>query len=123
MGAPTSSIFSDIFIQYVEHTQILNILAKHDIITYNRYVDDILMIYNKDTTNIEHISSEFNALHPSIHFTMETETDNKLNFLDMSIYRMQRELQFGIYRKPTATDIMIHSESCHPRQHKWSDIE
>jgi hypothetical protein len=35
---------------------------------------------------------------------------------------MQRNLQFGIYRKPTATDIMIHNKSCHPSEHKWSGI-
>jgi hypothetical protein len=65
----------------------------------------------------------FNALHPKIHFTMEMEVDNELNFLDMSIYRTQGDSQFGMYRKPTITDIMIHNKSCHPREHKWSGIE
>jgi hypothetical protein len=55
-------------------------------------------------------------------FKIEMETENRLNFLDIAIHRMQRKLQFGIYRKPTATDIMIHSQSCHPREHKWSGI-
>jgi hypothetical protein len=54
---------------------------------------------------------------------METQRDKKLNSLDISIYRTQRDLEFGIYRKPTATDIMIHNKSCHPRKHKWSGIE
>jgi hypothetical protein len=49
---------------------------------------------------------------------MEMEMDNKLNFLDMSIYRTQRDLQLDIYRNPTITDIMIHNKSCHPREHK-----
>jgi hypothetical protein len=35
---------------------------------------------------------------------------------------MQRNFQFGIYRKPTATDIMIHNQSCHISEHKWSGI-
>jgi hypothetical protein len=55
-------------------------------------------------------------------FTIETEIENRLNFLDINIHRMQRNLQFGIYRKPTATDIMIHNQSCHPSEHKWSGI-
>jgi hypothetical protein len=106
----------------MKHIRILSVLAKHDILTYSIYVDDILIIY-KDTTNIKHILSEFNALHPNIHFTMEMEMDKQLNFLDISTYRTQRDLQFGIYRKPTVTDIMIHNKSCHPREHKWSGIE
>jgi hypothetical protein len=54
---------------------------------------------------------------------MEMEMDKQLNFLDISTYRTQRDLQFGIYRKPTVTDIMIHNKSCHPREHMWSGIE
>jgi hypothetical protein len=98
MGAPTSSIFSEVFIQHLESLISVYALTEHNIITYNRYVDDILIVYNRDTTNNEHLLSEFNDLHPSIHFTIETETDNKLNFLDVSIHRTQSELQFGIYR-------------------------
>jgi hypothetical protein len=41
----------------------------------------------------------------------------------MSIYRTQEDLQFGIRRKPTVTDIMIHNKSYHPREHKWFGIE
>jgi hypothetical protein len=109
MGAPTSSIFSEVFIQHLEHTQLVNILAKCNIITYHTYVDDILIVYNNDNTNIEQILSKFNDLHPNIHFTIEMEAENRFNFLDIAIHRMQRKLQFSIYRKPTATDIMIHS--------------
>jgi hypothetical protein len=122
MGAPTSSIFSEAFIQYLEHTQIVNILAKYNVIAYHRYVDDILIVYNSDNINIEHLLSKFNGLHPDMQFTIEMETEIRLNFLDIAVHRMQRKLQFGFYRKPTATDIMIHSQSCHPREHKWSGI-
>ena len=29
---------------------------------------------------------------------------------------------FEIYRKPTATDIIIPNDSCHPREHKTAEI-
>jgi hypothetical protein len=41
-------------LQWLEHTLIANILRKHQIIDYHRYVDDILIIYNTQKTNIEH---------------------------------------------------------------------
>jgi hypothetical protein len=44
MGAPTSAILAEIFIQYLEYNNILNILQEHNILDYYRYVDDILML-------------------------------------------------------------------------------
>jgi hypothetical protein len=49
VGAPTLAIFAEIFIQFLEHTVIYEILEKHIIIDYYRYVDDILIIYNQNT--------------------------------------------------------------------------
>jgi hypothetical protein len=44
MGAPTSAILSENFIQYLEHNNILKTLQKHKIIDYYRYVDDIVIV-------------------------------------------------------------------------------
>jgi hypothetical protein len=48
MGAPTSAILAETFIQYLEHTTIWKVL-QHRILDYYRYVDDILIVYNSDT--------------------------------------------------------------------------
>jgi DNA-binding cell septation regulator SpoVG len=52
MGAPSSAIVTEIFMQYLEHTITVDILKKYQIIDYYRYVDDILIIYSAQTTNI-----------------------------------------------------------------------
>jgi hypothetical protein len=49
MGAPTSAILAEVFIQYPEYTKIVYILQKSQIIDYHRYIDDILIIYNAHT--------------------------------------------------------------------------
>jgi len=46
---------------------------------------------------------DFNALHPKLHFTAETEVNNTLNYLDISIHRTPTGLRTSIYRKPTFT--------------------
>jgi hypothetical protein len=43
MGAPSSAILSEIYLQHLEHTKIIDILTQH-IMGYFRYVDDILVI-------------------------------------------------------------------------------
>jgi hypothetical protein len=122
MGAPTSSIFAEIFIQYLEHTHIIEILQKHNIIDYYRYVDDILIVYNDSSTNICDTMLDFNAVHPNIQYTMETQVDNKLNYLDITIEIINSRFSFNIYRKPTTTDLIISNESCHPMEHKLAAI-
>jgi hypothetical protein len=122
MGAPTSAILTEVFIQYLEHTTIIDILKKFQIVDYYRYVDDILIIYNTRITNIDNTLNEFNNVHPKIKFTMEKEINNKINFLDLSIEKAHNNLQLGIYRKPTATDLIIHYDSCHPYEHKNTAI-
>jgi hypothetical protein len=42
--------------------------------------------------------------------------------LDLTITTNNNELNFGIYRKPMATDLILHNSSCHPNEHKKSAI-
>ena len=55
MGSPTSSVFSEIFLQHIENTAIFDILVHNNIIRYFRYVDGILIVYNDTTTNLSTI--------------------------------------------------------------------
>jgi hypothetical protein len=119
MGAPTSALFTDIFLQYTEHNFIIPIINKYNILYYCRYVDDILILYNEDKFNIVSILDEFNNISPSLDFTCEIETNNSLNFLDTTIKKtINHELVFSIYRKPSATDTIINFQSNHPPEHK-----
>jgi hypothetical protein len=43
-----------------------------------------------------------------------------LNYLDLTIINKENRLTFGIFRKPTTTDLIIHNDSCHPYEHKKS---
>jgi hypothetical protein len=122
MGAPTSAVLTETFMQCLEHTIIMNILKKHQIIDYYRYVDDILLIYNAQTTNINNTLNEFSVIHPKIKFTMEEEQNNKINYLDITTIKTHNGVQMGIYRKPTTTDHIIHNDSCHPYEHKKATV-
>jgi hypothetical protein len=57
---------------------------------------------------------------PQLHFTIECETNNTLNYLDLSIRRLNYNLQFNIFCKPTYTDTVIPYNSCHPKEHIYA---
>jgi hypothetical protein len=108
MGAPTSAILSEIYLQFLENSVIYNILKTHNIEGYFRYVDDVL--------------NEFNQITPKLKFTIEEELQQKINFLDITIQRKQHRITTNIYRKPTSTDSIIPNDSCHPKEHKMAAI-
>ena len=85
MGAPTSSVLSAIYLQYMEYTEIYSILQQHNIIGYFRYVDDILIVYNDKDTNIQNILEQFDNVYPTLNFTVEQEVNNSVHFLDLTI--------------------------------------
>jgi hypothetical protein len=85
MGAPTSSIFSKIYLPYLENTKIFDIPLKHHTIGYFRYVDDIVIVYKNGMTNIQDILDTFNKITPTMTFTMEEEVNNSINFQDITI--------------------------------------
>jgi hypothetical protein len=118
MGSPTSSIFSEVFLQHIESTAIFEILVQNHIIGYFRYVDDILIVYNVSITVIHDVFNAFNNLTPNIKFTMEEERNNSISFLDVTIRKKNNTFTFNVYRKPTTTDSIIPRDSCHPQEHK-----
>ena len=107
MGAPSSGLIAEIFLQHIEHTHIPHLTQKHRILNYCRYVDDIFLVFDSTITNINEILQDFNDLHPKLQFTAKTEIDHTLNYLDITVHRKPTGITTSIYRKPTFTDSII----------------
>jgi hypothetical protein len=58
------------------------------------------------------------TIHGNIKLNPTHETNDKVNFLDLSITRKPTSLELDIYHKPTATDTTINFLSNHPLEHK-----
>ena len=122
MGAPTSGLRAEFFLQNLENIHLAHLTEKHKIAGYFRYIDDILLIHDPDHTSIQDITNDFKSLYPNLKFTTELQTNNKLNHLDITIHRTPTGWKTSIYRKPTLTDSIIPYSSNHPAQHKYAVI-
>ena len=50
-----------------------------------RYVDDILLLYNGNSRQTKQLHQHINKLHRKLNFTLETEVNNSMKFLDLTI--------------------------------------
>jgi len=69
MGATTFSIVSEIYLQCVEYTNIVDILNQHKKLGYFRYVDDFLMVYDNTDTDIVNDIQRFSSIHRTLIFS------------------------------------------------------
>ena len=97
MGSPISSLIAEIFIQHYENTYLKHILDAKNIRYYTKYVDDILIIYDKNRINHESITQQINQIHKDMRFNSTHKTINTINFLDLQITRNTQKLEIYIY--------------------------
>lgn len=122
MGSPLSGLLADIYLNHYENTHIFSSANKwhNKIVSYTRYVDDTFIIFDGTIRQINNLKNYLNNINGNIQFTLEAEIDNKLNFLDLTITRLDSSFQYQIYRKPTTTDATIHADSHHPFPQKMA---
>ena len=71
---------------------------------YRRYVDDTFLLF-RDHSHIKLFFDYLNCKHDRIRFTCETENNNSLSFLDISVCRGNESFSTSTYRKPTFTGL------------------
>jgi hypothetical protein len=116
MGNTLSPILADIYMDHylAEHL--------HDVNQNNtiwRCIDDILIITNLN-------EQELNDIRGSIHFTYEYEQNNKINFFDAALTRINKQNQMKIkmrwFRKETASNRLLNYESYHGKSMKTNIV-
>jgi hypothetical protein len=50
--------------------------------------------------------------------TIEGESENNINFLHIKISKDKNNVQFTVFRKAKATDIIFPNDSCYPPEYK-----
>ena len=115
MGNPISATMANLFLSYHEQIWLDECPLSFKPLIYKRYVDDCFLVFREP----EHADSFLNYLnnkHNSIVFTIETENENKLNFLDTTVTKTTNNNNFttfalSIFRKATFTNLGMNFHS------------
>ena len=117
MGNPLSPVLSNIYMEFFETKFLPRILPQK--VKWFRYVDDIFCIWPIHE-NLQEFLIKLNNLVPSIKFTIEEERNCKLNFLDVTVHRHDRNFTFSVFRKSTNISSFVHYYSNHHQNVKFS---
>ena len=75
--------------------------ATHKPACWYRYVDDTFVIWPHGQKRLVEFLEHLNGINKNIQFTVETEAEGHIPFLDIDIYRKDGSLGHKVYRKPT----------------------
>jgi len=118
MGSPLSPIISDLVMRDLED-KVLNSLSTQPIFYY-RYVDDIILSTYEE--EIHSILEKFNNYHHRLKFTIESEANHCLNFLDITLHIRNNCIITDWYHKITFSGRYLSYFSNHPISHKIGTI-
>ncbi|XP_058983463.1 uncharacterized protein LOC131804504 [Musca domestica] len=114
MGSPISPIIADIIMEKLLDETMNKLTIKPRFLT--KYVDDIFCIVKKE--EVENTLKTLNMYNKQLRFTMESELNNQLPYLDSLVQREGKKLLLDWYQKPTASGRLINYHSKHPRRIK-----
>ena len=119
MGNNISPFLADLFLHDYEVTIHASPHARH-IVCWERYVDDVFLIWNGSVSQLHEFHEYVNSLHHKLSFTLEIGKNASINYLDLTLQISTQGIEFGIYHKATSKDIIIPYDSNHHIQHKLS---
>jgi len=115
VGSPVSVVIANLYMESFKKQAIATSSYKPRI--WKRYVDDTFTVL--DRGSVDSFINHLNNQEPSIRFTMVTESDSKLAFLDTAVFREpDGRFTISVYRKPTHTDQYLAYDSHHPQSVK-----
>ena len=121
MGSPLAPVLANFFMGHYERLW-LEKYTGTKVLYYRRYVDDIICCF-QNSHDADMFFQYLNKCHPNIKFTMETETDGKLPFLDVILSKQRSSNNecsciTSVFRKKTYTGLLTNYFSFIPFQYK-----
>jgi hypothetical protein len=99
MGAPTSAILAEVYIQYMEHKELYTVLRICQIFGCFRYVDDIIIIYDRNVTNIDEPLAD--SVKRELVYNSRLKKNNTTPLISWTLQCTEKriKLEFAMYMK------------------------
>jgi hypothetical protein len=108
VGSPLTPVIGNFYMEDYEETALESAPLKPR--CWFRYVDDTSVIWQHGPDRLKDFLHHLNGIHQSIQYTMETESEGHLPFLDLIIYRKpDGSLGHKVYCKPTHTNLYLNA--------------
>ena len=118
MGFPLGPTLANIFLCYHESNWLKDCLKDFKPVYYKRYVDDIFVLFNKQEHG-QFFLEYMNKKHKNMKFSMETEINGSLSFLDVKIFRENDKFVTSVFRKETFSGVYTNFISFIPLEYKF----
>ena len=121
MGTPMAPNYANLFLEDFEEQLLDDFFKKNNLkpLIWLRYIDDIFFIWThgeeslKEFLNFAQQYSEEKKMKSKITFEIH-QSENEVNFLDVTIRNNNGKISTTLYSKPTDSHLYLHSKSCHP---------
>ena len=117
MGFPLGTSLANAFLAHHEQNWLDSFPLEYRSTYYRRYVDDIFVLF-KSSDHLKRFQSYLNSSHVNMSFTIETQQNNKISFLDVGVIHEQGKFITSVYQKPTFSGVYTHFESFMPDTYK-----
>ena len=109
MGTKYAPSYENIFMGWLEEKFIFPLLTNFSDF-YLRFIDEIFLIWNGTNTEFDNFLKKINECHPCIKFEYEM-SKTEINFLDTTVFKVDKKLRTKVYVKPTDRQSYLHSKS------------
>ena len=118
MGSPLGPTLANIFLCYHESNWLKDCPKDFKPVYYKRYVDDIFVLFNKPE-HAQFFLEYMNKKHKNMKFSIETEMNGSLSFLDVKIFRENDKFVTSVFRKETFSGVYTNFISFIPLEYKF----
>lgn len=114
MGTCCAPFYANLFLDWweVAHVYPLQVFQEK-VVKGTRFIDDIVFIWSGSKDNCLEFISTLNSNSLNSFLTSQI-SETPIDFLDLTLMKQGNRISTSLYRKPTATNSVLHYDSFHP---------